>query len=100
MTRMGRARSLALGAATLTSMLPALAHAHPGHGAEVGLVHLLTDPYHVLPVFAVAGIVNGLGKLVNVCSSALRYTQSGLFQNYALSMVLGTVVLVAIFILK
>lgn len=60
MTRMGPTRRLALAAATLTSMLPALAHAHPGHGAEVGLAHLLTDPYHVLPVFAVAGIVTWL----------------------------------------
>ena len=46
------------------------------------------------------GIVNGTGKLVTVLSTALRYTQSGLFQNYALTMVLGMVVMVAIFILQ
>ena len=37
---------------------------------------------------------------VTVLSTALRYTQSGLFQNYALTMVLGMVVMVAIFILQ
>jgi len=51
-------------------------------------------------VKVVDGVVNGLGKLVNVFATALRHTQSGLFQNYALSMVLGMVVMVAIFILK
>jgi NADH-quinone oxidoreductase subunit L len=48
----------------------------------------------------VDGIVNGTGKLVNVFSTALRYTQSGLIHNYALTMVLGMVVMVAIFILQ
>ena len=48
----------------------------------------------------VDGIVNGTGKVVNVLSAALRYTQSGLIHNYALTMVLGMVVMVAIFILK
>jgi NADH-quinone oxidoreductase subunit L len=48
----------------------------------------------------VDGIVNGTGKLVNGIASALRYTQSGLFQNYALTMVVGMVVMVAIFILQ
>jgi NADH-quinone oxidoreductase subunit L len=48
----------------------------------------------------VDGIVNGTGKLVNICSTALRYTQSGLLHNYALTMVLGMVVMVAIFILQ
>ena len=51
-------------------------------------------------VKVVDGIVNGVAKLVGALSSVLRYTQSGLFQNYALTMVLGTVVMVAIFILK
>jgi len=44
--------------------------------------------------------VNGVAKVVGICSSALRHTQTGLFQNYALTMVLGTVVMVAIFILN
>ncbi len=51
-------------------------------------------------VIIVDGIVNGLAKLVGALSSVLRYTQSGLFQNYAMTMVLGTVVMVAIFILN
>ncbi|MBW2519303.1 MAG: NADH-quinone oxidoreductase subunit L [Deltaproteobacteria bacterium] len=48
----------------------------------------------------VDGIVNGVGKVVNVLSAGLRHTQTGLFQNYALAMVLGTVVMVAIYILN
>jgi NADH-quinone oxidoreductase subunit L len=48
----------------------------------------------------VDGIVNGTGKVVTVFSTALRYTQSGLIHNYALTMVLGMVVMVAIFILQ
>jgi len=51
-------------------------------------------------VKVVDGVVNGVAKLVGALSSVLRYTQSGLFQNYALTMVLGTVVMVAIFILN
>jgi NADH-quinone oxidoreductase subunit L len=51
-------------------------------------------------VKVVDGIVNGVAKLVGAFSSVLRHTQSGLFQNYALTMVFGTVVMVAIFILN
>ncbi len=51
-------------------------------------------------VKVVDGIVNGIAKLVGALSSVLRYTQSGLFTNYALTMVLGTVVMLAIFILN
>jgi NADH-quinone oxidoreductase subunit L len=51
-------------------------------------------------VKVVDGIVNGVAKMVGALSSVLRYTQSGLFTNYALTMVLGTVVMLAIFILN
>ncbi len=51
-------------------------------------------------VKVVDGIVHGVAKLVGAFSSVLRHTQSGLFQNYALTMVFGTVVMVAIFILN
>jgi NADH-quinone oxidoreductase subunit L len=51
-------------------------------------------------VKVVDGIVNGIAKMVGALSSVLRYTQSGLFTNYALTMVLGTVVMLAIFILN
>jgi NADH-quinone oxidoreductase subunit L len=51
-------------------------------------------------VVVIDGIVNGAAKLVGVFAATLRHTQTGLFQNYALTMVLGTVVMVAIFILN
>jgi NADH-quinone oxidoreductase subunit L len=51
-------------------------------------------------VNVVDGIVNGVAKVVGAISATLRHTQTGLFQNYALTMVLGTVVMVAIFILN
>ncbi len=51
-------------------------------------------------VSVIDGIVNGLARLIGAISATLRHTQSGLFQNYALTMVLGTVVMLAIFILN
>jgi len=49
-------------------------------------------------VKVIDGIVNGTARLVGAISTTLRHTQTGLFHNYALTMVLGTVVMVAIFI--
>jgi NADH-quinone oxidoreductase subunit L len=46
------------------------------------------------------GIIHGLANLIGAISTALRHTQTGLFQNYALTMVFGTVVMLAIFILN
>jgi len=51
-------------------------------------------------VKVIDGIVNGLAKLVGAISTTLRHTQTGQFQNYALTMVFGTVVMLAIFILN
>lgn len=51
-------------------------------------------------VKVVDGIVNGVAKLVGLCSAGLKYTQTGLFHNYALAMVLGMVVMVAVFVLR
>jgi NADH-quinone oxidoreductase subunit L len=51
-------------------------------------------------VVVVDGIVNGFGKTVNGLSRLLRFTQSGLFQNYALTMVVGTVVIVAFYVFR
>jgi NADH-quinone oxidoreductase subunit L len=51
-------------------------------------------------VKVIDGIVNGVAKLVGVIADTLRHTQTGYFQNYALTMVLGTVVMMAIFILN
>ncbi len=51
-------------------------------------------------VVVVDGIVNGVGKFVNACSKGLRITQSGLVQNYAMTMVLGVVVIVAFYVVR
>jgi NADH-quinone oxidoreductase subunit L len=51
-------------------------------------------------VKVIDGIVNGTAKLIGLFSAGLRYTQTGLFHNYALAMVLGMVVMVAIFVLR
>jgi NADH-quinone oxidoreductase subunit L len=56
--------------------------------------------WRVFDVKVVDGIVNGTGKLIDAFAAALRHTQTGLFQHYALTMVLGMVVMVAIFILQ
>ncbi len=51
-------------------------------------------------VKVIDGIVNGLAKLIGLISAGLRHTQTGLFHNYALAMVFGMVVMVAIFVLR
>ncbi len=51
-------------------------------------------------VKVVDGIVNGVAKVVGGLSAVLRHTQTGFFHNYAITMVLGTVVMVAIYILN
>jgi NADH-quinone oxidoreductase subunit L len=51
-------------------------------------------------VNVIDGIIHGIAKLFGALSTALRHTQTGLFQNYALTMVFGTVVMLAIFILN
>jgi NADH-quinone oxidoreductase subunit L len=56
--------------------------------------------WKVFDVKVVDGIVNGTGKIVDAFATALRHTQTGLFQHYALTMVLGMVIMVAIFILQ
>ncbi len=51
-------------------------------------------------VQVVDGIVNGVGKLVNVFSNTLRFTQTGFSHNYAMTMVLGVVVMLAFYVFK
>ncbi|MFA5514793.1 MAG: NADH-quinone oxidoreductase subunit L [Desulfuromonadales bacterium] len=51
-------------------------------------------------VKVVDGIVNGVGKIVFACSRGMRITQSGLVHNYAMTMVVGMVVIVAFFVFK
>jgi len=46
------------------------------------------------------GAVNGLGRVINWCSSKLRQVQTGYVRNYALSVLLGVVVIVAYFALR
>lgn len=51
-------------------------------------------------VNVVDGIVNGFGYVAKGISSGLRFTQSGLTQNYAAGMVVGVVILVGYFVLR
>ncbi len=51
-------------------------------------------------VRVVDGIVNGVGKLVNMFSNALRYTQTGFAHNYAMTMALGVVAILAFYVFR
>jgi len=46
------------------------------------------------------GAVNGLARLIGWCSDQLRQVQTGYVRNYALSVLLGVVVIVAYFALR
>jgi NADH-quinone oxidoreductase subunit L len=46
------------------------------------------------------GAVNGLAQLIQWCADQLRRTQTGYVRNYALSVLLGVVVIVAYFALR
>lgn len=51
-------------------------------------------------VVVVDGIVNGVATVVKGFSGVLRYSQSGLIHNYAMTMALGVVVIVAFYIFR
>ena len=51
-------------------------------------------------VGVVDGIVNGVARIVGWASSAVRYMQSGYVQSYAVSVIFGTVVLLAYYFVK
>jgi NADH-quinone oxidoreductase subunit L len=51
-------------------------------------------------VKVVDGIVNGVGKLVNVFSNVLRYTQTGFAHNYAMTMAVGVVAMLAFYVFR
>jgi NADH-quinone oxidoreductase subunit L len=51
-------------------------------------------------VKVVDGIVNGTGKVVNACSRALRFTQSGYVQNYAMTMAVGALLILAFYVFR
>ena len=61
-------------------------------GAEV-----LANP---IDLGIIDGAVNGLAKVVRWCSAQLRQVQTGYVRNYALSVLLGVVVIVAYFALR
>jgi NADH-quinone oxidoreductase subunit L len=46
------------------------------------------------------GAVNGLARLIRWCSDQLRQVQTGYVRNYALSVLLGVVIIVAYFALR
>ncbi len=51
-------------------------------------------------VLVVDGIVNGVAAVVRGFSGVLRYTQSGFVHNYAMTMALGVVVILAFYIFR
>ena len=50
--------------------------------------------------FVIDGTINGIAYLVGLLSGAMRKIQTGLVQNYAFSMVIGGIVLVAYYIVR
>jgi NADH-quinone oxidoreductase subunit L len=53
-----------------------------------------------IDVKIIDGIVNGVGKLVNVFAMLLRYTQTGYVHNYAFMMVVGMLFIVGFYVLR
>ncbi len=51
-----------------------------------------------IDVRIVDGVVNGIGRVTTLVSTGLRYTQTGLTQNYAMGMVIGVVMIVGFYI--
>jgi len=50
--------------------------------------------------FVIDGTINGIAYLIGVLSGAMRKMQTGLVQNYAFSMIIGGIVLVAYYIVR
>jgi NADH-quinone oxidoreductase subunit L len=50
--------------------------------------------------FVIDGTINGIAYLVGLLSGAMRKIQTGLVQNYAFSMIIGGIVLVAYYIVR
>jgi NADH-quinone oxidoreductase subunit L len=51
-------------------------------------------------VNVVDGVVNGVGRVMQLFSAGLRYIQTGFVQNYAMGMVIGVVVIVGFYVLR
>jgi NADH-quinone oxidoreductase subunit L len=50
--------------------------------------------------FVIDGSINGTAYLIGVVSGGMRKIQTGLVQNYAFSMIVGGIVLVAYYIVR
>jgi NADH-quinone oxidoreductase subunit L len=50
--------------------------------------------------FVIDGTINGMAYLIGLLSGAMSKIQTGLVQNYAFSMVIGGIVLVAYYIVR
>ena len=50
--------------------------------------------------FVIDGTINGIAYLIGLLSGAMRKMQTGLVQNYAFSMIIGGIVLVAYYIVR
>jgi NADH-quinone oxidoreductase subunit L len=50
--------------------------------------------------FVIDGSINGIAYLIGLLSGAMRRLQTGLVQNYAFSMIIGGIVLVAYYIMR
>jgi NADH-quinone oxidoreductase subunit L len=62
-------------------------------------VHLAQRLWDALDVHVIDRIVNGVGRLTQTVAQLLRLIQSGQLQHYALMMVLGTFILMSIYLL-
>jgi NADH-quinone oxidoreductase subunit L len=50
----------------------------------------------VIDVVIIDGLVNGSARLIGATANALRRLQTGVAQNYALMMMLGIMILIAV----
>ncbi len=66
-------------------------------GTFKSVARFLANP---LDLGIIDGAVNGLARLVRWCSNQLRQVQTGYVRNYALSVLLGVVIIVAYFALR
>jgi NADH-quinone oxidoreductase subunit L len=66
-------------------------------GTFKGVAQVLANP---IDLGIIDGSVNGLARLVNWFSGKLRQIQTGYVRNYALSVLLGVVIIVAYFALR
>ncbi len=61
---------------------------------------LSTFFWKVVDVLLIDGIMNGLARVTMLCGHLLKHVQTGLVQNYAVSFILGTIVLLMYYVMK